>query len=90
VIKEMREQFMYEAHDNAIISSNVPPFRAELAYPHLTDEMIERIHLYGTLESSPDRSTLFIRDERQVDMFVIIEGNIEVYISTDENQEYLL
>lgn len=81
---------MFEEVNDAIIASNVPPFRAELAYPQLTDEMIGRIRAYGKPESFPDQSTLFMRDDSQVDMFVVLEGSIEVYTLTGPNQETLL
>ena len=81
---------MYEELNNTLTPSNVPPFRADLAYPDLTDEMIGRIRTYGTVESFADQATLFNRDERQVDMFVIIEGAIEVYTVAGQNRECLL
>jgi thioredoxin reductase (NADPH) len=81
---------MYEELNNALPASSVPPFRPDLAYPDLTYEMIDRLRAYGTVETVPDRTTLFVRDERQVDMFVIIEGSIEVYTRAEQNHECFL
>jgi thioredoxin reductase (NADPH) len=81
---------MYEELNNTLTTSHVPPFRPDLAYPDLTHEMIDRIRTYGTIESVPDQTTLFVRDARQVDMFVIIEGSIEVYTLAGRNDECFL
>jgi thioredoxin reductase (NADPH) len=81
---------MYEELSNALPASSVPPFRPDLAYPDLTYEMLDRLRAYGTVEAVPDRTTLFGRDERQVDMFVIIEGSIEVYTRAEQNHECFL
>ena len=81
---------MYEELNNTLPASSVPPFRPDLAYPDLTVEMIDRLRAYGTVETVPDRTTLFMRDERQVDMFVIIEGSIEVYTRAEQNHECFL
>lgn len=81
---------MYEELNNTMTPSNVPPFRADLAYPEFTDEMLGRIRGYGTIESIPDHTTLFHRDERQVDMFVVLEGAIEVHTVDDRNEDCLL
>ena len=81
---------MYEELNNTLPASSVPLFRPDLAYPDLTVEMIGRLRAYGTVETVPDKTTLFMRDERQVDMFVIIEGSIEVYTRAEQNHECFL
>jgi thioredoxin reductase (NADPH) len=55
-------------------------FRWELAFPDLTDEMIERLHAYGNEESFPAGATLYTHGDRRVDMFVILEGEVHVFL----------
>lgn len=59
-------------------ASNVPDFRPELAFPRLTEEMVERLRAYGQEESLPAGHVLFRHGERQVDMFVVLEGKVAV------------
>ena len=55
-------------------SWNVPDFRPELAFPRLTEEMVERLRAYGQVETFPANVTLFRLGERQVDVFVVLDG----------------
>jgi thioredoxin reductase (NADPH) len=57
---------------------NVPDFRPELAFPKLTEEMVERLRAYGQVETFPANVTLFTLGERQVDVFVVLDGEIEI------------
>ena len=57
---------------------NVPDFRPELAFPKLTEEMVERLRAYGQVETFPADVTLFRLGERQVDVFVVLDGEIEI------------
>ena len=59
-------------------SWNVPDFRPELAFPKLTEEMVERMRAYGQVETFPANVTLFTLGERQVDVFVVLDGEIEI------------
>jgi thioredoxin reductase (NADPH) len=59
---------------------NVPEFRPELAFPKFTQEMVERMHAYGQEETFPANVTLFTQGERQVDVFVVLDGEIEISI----------
>ncbi len=59
--------------------SLIPAFRPEMAFPNLTEEMIERLHTYGHVESFPPDVSLWKRGERDVDLFVILKGAIEVF-----------
>jgi thioredoxin reductase (NADPH) len=52
---------------------------AELAFPHLTDDMIRRVRDYGTVISVSRDSILFAPGEKEVDMFVILQGYIDIY-----------
>jgi thioredoxin reductase (NADPH) len=77
---------MFEEFRAAVTPSNCPPFRPELAFPSLTDGMIERLSAYGEEETSAASTILFDLGECQVDMFVVLEGSIEVF-ARRENSE---
>ena len=53
-------------------------FRWELAFPELTADMVERLHYYGAQESFPAGATLYSYGQRRIDMFVVLEGEIDV------------
>ena len=62
---------------------NTPDFRPDLAFPKLTPDMIDRLHTYGTEETFPADALLFTFGERQVDMFVILEGEVEITLQAE-------
>ena len=53
-------------------------WRADLAYPTLTDEMIERLHAYGQEERFLSGVCLYSHGDRNIDLFVVLEGGIDV------------
>src|ERR1700692_3277562 len=53
---------------------NIPEFRPDLAFPKLTEEMVERLGSYGREETLPANIPLFTYGERQGDMFVVVDG----------------
>jgi thioredoxin reductase (NADPH) len=55
-------------------------FRRDLASPKLTEEMIERLRSYGREESFPANVSLYTHGERKVDMFVVLDGVINVFL----------
>jgi thioredoxin reductase (NADPH) len=59
---------------------NVPEFREDLAFPKMTEEMVERLKPYGREESVPADFLLFKHGERQIDMFVVLEGGVDISI----------
>ena len=70
--------------------SSMPAFRPEMAFPTLTDEMIERLHEYGREEIFAPETALFARGEREVDMFAVLEGTLEIYGHDEKNERQLL
>ena len=48
-------------------------------YPHLSQEMVGRVAAYGREEWLPAGSLVFQRGERSVDLFVVLEGSIEIF-----------
>ena len=68
----------------------MPTFRPEMAFPSLTEEMVERLHGYGRVETLEPETALFARGEREVDMFVVLEGTLEIYSQDEKNERKLL
>ncbi|WP_158792058.1 FAD-dependent oxidoreductase [Granulicella sp. L60] len=57
---------------------NNPEYRPDLAFAKLTDDMVERLTPYGREEAFPAEVPLFTCGERQVDMFVVLEGQVDI------------
>jgi thioredoxin reductase (NADPH) len=57
---------------------NNPDFRPDLAFAKLTEEMVERMGSYGREETFPANVPLFTHGERQVDMFVVLDGQVDI------------
>ena len=57
---------------------NVPVFRPELAFPVLSEEMVDRVRSYGREEILPANYALFRHGERQVDMFIVLDGEVSI------------
>lgn len=55
-------------------------FRYDLAFPQLTDDMIQRVRPYGREEVFPANTTLYTHGDRQTDMFVIIDGSVDSFL----------
>ena len=59
-------------------------FRPDLAFPRLTEEMVERLWPYGREESFPSEVSLYSYGDRQIDMFVILEGGVDIFLPTSD------
>src|SRR3984885_9495308 len=59
-------------------------FRWELAFPELTEDMVERLRAYGEEESFPAGALLYSYGDRKIPMFVVIEGEVDIYLSSAE------
>ncbi len=55
-------------------------FRRDLAFPTLGEELVERLHAYGEEESVPQNTTLYRNGDRDSDMFVVLDGEIDVVL----------
>jgi thioredoxin reductase (NADPH) len=55
-------------------------FRPDLAFPHLTEEMVERLKVYGSEETVPANTALYAQGDREIDMFVVLEGGVDVFL----------
>ena len=69
---------------------NTPDFRPDLAYPKLTEEMVERVRSYAREETLPANVPLFTRGERQVDMFVVLDGEVDVSLPTANGESKII
>jgi len=62
-------------------------FRPDLAFPKLTQEMIERLKPYGREETYPADETLYSCGDRQIDMFVVIKGEVDILLPASDGVE---
>jgi thioredoxin reductase (NADPH) len=81
---------MSEQGNSQTSASNVPDFRPELAYPQLTEEMVERLRSYGREETLPANHALFTHGERQVDMFVVLDGEISISLPAADGETKII
>lgn len=65
------------SHTASSSNVNVPSFRSDLAFPRLSDEMLDRLHAYGQEETVPKDTCLYMYGDRDTDMFVVLSGEIE-------------
>jgi len=63
-----------------------PDFRWELAFPELTEDMIERLRRYGSHEYFPAGETLYSPGDRRIDMFVVLDGEVDIILPTAESE----
>jgi len=69
---------------------NTPDFRPDLAFPKLTEEMVERLGSYGREETVPADVPLFTHGERQVDLFVVLDGEVDVSLPTANGESKII
>jgi len=65
---------------------NFPDFRADLAFQKLTEEMVDRVRVYGREECFPANAVLYTHGERKVDMFVVLEGEVDISLLAAEGK----
>jgi len=51
-----------------------------LAFPDLTGDVVERLRPYGSEESFPAGTALYTYGDRRIDMFVILEGEVNILL----------
>ncbi len=54
-----------------------PEFRPDLAFPKFTEDMVDRLRAYGREECFASHAPLFFHGEREIDLFVVLDGGIE-------------
>lgn len=65
---------------------NTPDPRPDLAYPQLTPDMVERLRSYGCEETFAANTPLFKQGDRQIDMFVVLDGEIEISLPAADGE----
>ena len=69
---------------DTLLKSLGSDFRWELAFPDLTEDMVARLQAYGNQESFPAGAVLYTHGDRKIDMFVVLEGEVEIYLPSTE------
>jgi len=59
-------------------------YRRDLAFPVLTEEMVQRLKEYGREESFAANVVLYTFGDRDTDMFVILDGAIDVLLRSSD------
>src|SRR6201987_3234998 len=60
--------------------------RWELAFPELTEDMVDRLRHYGNQESFPAGAMLYTHGDRGIDMYVVLEGEVEIILPSEEGE----
>jgi thioredoxin reductase (NADPH) len=62
-----------------LVDASVPDaqFRSDLAFPKLSEEMLQRAQSYGDEETVAEDTQLYTYGDRDTDMFVVLSGQIE-------------
>lgn len=68
-----------ESYENTIDWLGVD-FRQDLAFPTLTEDMVQRLRDYGSEEVFPANVTLYSYGDPQIDMFVILDGGVDIIV----------
>src|SRR5437870_5276410 len=66
-------------------SLDVPAFRPEMAFPLLTDDMIESIRGYASEVAEPAGTSIFSRGQHDTAMFLVLEGTVNIYTGDEKN-----
>ena len=64
-------------------------FRSDLAFPTLTEDMVERLKSYGDVETVPDNTLLYSNGDREIDMFVVLDGGVDVSFPSQDGETKL-
>ncbi|MEO1245039.1 MAG: FAD-dependent oxidoreductase [Pseudomonadota bacterium] len=72
------------------VDASDPYVRERQTFPVLSDDQVARVSDYGEVEDLPRGTILFERGNREVDFFLILEGNVEIYDLDDEGQPVII
>ena len=75
---------------DTFLKSLGPEFRWELAFPELTEEMVERLRAYGSQETFNSGTKLYGHGDCWIDMFVVLEGEVSVFLRSPERDAQVL
>jgi thioredoxin reductase (NADPH) len=66
-----------------------PDFRWELAFPELTEDMVERLRAYGSQETFTTGTRLYSHGDCWIDMFVVLEGEVSIFLRSPERDAHV-
>ena len=69
-----------QANESTAAQTITAEFRRDLAFPTLSEEMVQRLQSYGHEEIVPENTTLYTQGERDTDMFVVLDGGLDVLL----------
>jgi thioredoxin reductase (NADPH) len=78
---------MSDEQNTSGIPAPLTPFRPEMAFPFLTEEMVERLRAYGSEEEMGAGDTLYSRGEREVDLFVVLAGAARIFTYEEDGEQ---
>ena len=73
----------------AAVSSDLPPYREELAHPVVSEMAIPRMKALGSVEAFPAGRVIYPPNRGSVDLFLVLEGQIEHFASTLDGRDDL-
>jgi len=79
MLGELRENAMSETLDKPELDPTDPYERRLQTFPSLTAEMVARVRPYGSEEAFAAGRSVFRRDDRSVDFFLVLDGAIEIF-----------
>ena len=78
--KELDPNSADRFRDAQVVDWTGTDFRPDLAFPKLSEEAVERLKPFGREETFPADTTLYTYGDRHIDMFVVLEGGVDIYL----------
>ena len=73
-----------QSNESTSVQEITADFRRDLAFPRLTEEMVQRLQEYGREEIVAANVTLYTQGDRDTDMFVVLDGGIDVLLPSPD------
>jgi thioredoxin reductase (NADPH) len=70
------------SRDAQVVDWTRTDFRPDLAFPKLTEEAVERLKPFGHEDTFPADEILYTHGDRHIDMFVVLEGGVDILLPT--------
>lgn len=69
-----------ETQETVFLNSVGTRFRPDLAFPKLSEDMLERLKSYGEEEDVDADICLYSHGDRNIDLFIVLEGGIDIIL----------
>jgi thioredoxin reductase (NADPH) len=69
-----------QSNEPSTVPAITAEFRRDLAFPTFSEEMVQRLQSYGREVTVPENTTLYTQGVRDTDMFVVLDGGIDVML----------